>query len=1206
MLLEKPEMNNINPRIYDHDFVSLINNLNESIKEYYKISKHNIKETDNYILNFENYWESLQNLVGEASQNKSFDKIDEIYKNIIQTQNLINQLKNNSSSNENNLNLFFKDAKIIFKKMKLKRIENITNFRNSLSTKKNDSKNNNLNVRLSNSYGKNNSNMLNLQNMKQNIIKKLIYYLNQLKDYNEIIGKFSIKAKYNFINLQKMIFSVVNEFQENSINFKNNFNSYNQNSNYQLNLNRKKNDFDNIENIDKYEIKNKYENEISNLNNKIKQFEKILNENKINYLQGQKFEELKKKIELELITANINNNINFERENDFESMILNIIDINKNSSLEIKDLKADIIKKNEIIKNLKLNNNQLKHDLLDKDNILQEKEDEILTLNQDNRRYKQKYEESNKLIKNLNNVINSQKNENFNYKNKIFEYQSNNLYDSLNNNINNNNESIMELKNKIELLSKENFELKNELNNKKYNIAETPKSMANLGIERQFFENNSNDKNIDMMKYELELQKKNLLLNKKKYETEISSLSKKIQDLSKQLTSKMQEIIILQRENIKLKSLSQSNDLSNSDKVKTFQNNNININKLLEENKKSKEKIKNYNNTIIGLKQELQDLRKFTEENNYKSLENEQQINNLQNVLNEKDELINQYKEKIQSLRNNNLDNINSKNSDNNDEINKLKMLNNNLMNEIENKNIEISNLKNVNNQSQNNIINQYKNEINKLNNAFQKTKSMLKEKDSTIKKLSNNLRMLNTNNLQNINNNSPNENLNIKITELENYINELEMKNKSLSEEIIKKKNNINNDKNNDNGNLNDINLLNLKISSLEEENEYYKNKAEELQKQLKSVEMDKNKSSNIESENSIDKEFKNKMNEQLEIVKNEKMILENDIKKLNQEISNLNLLNEKLKKENNEEKNKNIQLIQENTFVNKKNKELLENSKLGNNVGNNADNDIANKLQKKEEELEGFKTFLVKLQKDLEATKDENDQYKSKINNLQKENSSIKNQLERLSITMPKELNALQIQLDEANKKNKQIMSGNLNNNKSMTERDKSKSKPNNKSMANNQLPIEKYDNILSQLNDANKEISELKNKNKELLFQLEEKEVKSAYSGYKTEDVNLSNYEEEFDLRKMANGARDKNRSEDINIDYPGIQGIKDKLVDLEFKYKNLVEQVKILIGNITFNQKIKPQVAQICQLLGYSPKTTSRILTSPKDKKKILGI
>ena len=89
-------------------------------------------------------------------------------------------------------------------------------------------------------------------------------------------------------------------------------------------------------------------------------------------------------------------------------------------------------------------------------------------------------------------------------------------------------------------------------------------------------------------------------------------------------------------------------------------------------------------------------------------------------------------------------------------------------------------------------------------------------------------------------------------------------------------------------------------------------------------------------------------------------------------------------------------------------------------------------------------------------------------------------------------------------------------------------------------------------------------------------------------------------------MANGARDKNRSEDINIDYPGIQGVKEKLKELEFKYSNLVEQIKILIGNIPVNQKIKPQIVQICQLLGYSPKTTGRIITSSKEKKKILGI
>ena len=239
--------------------------------------------------------------------------------------------------------------------------------------------------------------------------------------------------------------------------------------------------------------------------------------------------------------------------------------------------------------------------------------------------------------------------------------------------------------------------------------------------------------------------------------------------------------------------------------------------------------------------------------------------------------------------------------------------------------------------------------------------------------------------------------------------------------------------------------------------------------------------------------------------------------------------------------------------------------------------------------------------MQKELEKANDNVEGYKSKINALQKENSSMKKQLERLSESIPKELNALQIQLGEANKRN-QLGLYNNSGPKSVTDREKKKL--NNQNLT--EITPENYNNLLSKYNDASKEISDLKNKNKELQFQLEEKEVKSAYSGYRTEDVNISNYEEEFDLRKMANGAKDKNRSEDINIDYPGIQGVKDKLKELEFRYKNLVEQVKILIGNIAFNQKIKPQITQICQLLGYSPKTTGRILTSAKDKKKILGI
>ena len=86
-------------------------------------------------------------------------------------------------------------------------------------------------------------------------------------------------------------------------------------------------------------------------------------------------------------------------------------------------------------------------------------------------------------------------------------------------------------------------------------------------------------------------------------------------------------------------------------------------------------------------------------------------------------------------------------------------------------------------------------------------------------------------------------------------------------------------------------------------------------------------------------------------------------------------------------------------------------------------------------------------------------------------------------------------------------------------------------------------------------------MQKKVRDLQFKLEEKQVEKELSGYRTEDNNYSNFEEEFDLRKMINGARDKNRSEDINIDYPGIVGIKDKNRQLMQNMKMLEEQVKL---------------------------------------------
>ena len=144
-----------------------------------------------------------------------------------------------------------------------------------------------------------------------------------------------------------------------------------------------------------------------------------------------------------------------------------------------------------------------------------------------------------------------------------------------------------------------------------------------------------------------------------------------------------------------------------------------------------------------------------------------------------------------------------------------------------------------------------------------------------------------------------------------------------------------------------------------------------------------------------------------------------------------------------------------------------------------------------------------------------------------------------------------------------------------------------------------------LLNKLNDRETTISTLQKRVKELQFQLEEKQVEKEISGFRTEDCNFSNYEEEFDLKKMVNGARDKNRSEDINIDYPGIQGIKDKYKELLQNMNLLEEQVKILICNINCNNKIKPQITQICQLMRVPAKNIQLIIAG-KDKKRALGI
>ena len=133
---EKISSKYISTNVYDEEFIGLINGLNESIKEYVKVSKHNINETNNFLLLFENYWKDMENLLNEITPEELTEKINEIFIKINESQNLISQLQRNSKSNDTNLNLFFEDAKILFKKMKIKRSQNLNIFKRSISDKK--------------------------------------------------------------------------------------------------------------------------------------------------------------------------------------------------------------------------------------------------------------------------------------------------------------------------------------------------------------------------------------------------------------------------------------------------------------------------------------------------------------------------------------------------------------------------------------------------------------------------------------------------------------------------------------------------------------------------------------------------------------------------------------------------------------------------------------------------------------------------------------------------------------------------------------------------------------------------------------------------------------------------------------------------------------------------------------------------------------
>ena len=596
-----------------------------------------------------------------------------------------------------------------------------------------------------------------------------------------------------------------------------------------------------------------------------------------------------------------------------------------------------------------------------------------------------------------------------------------------------------------------------------------------------------------------------------------SNESNKFNNLQNSVKKEFENFFIFLKKNI-------GNNMKNM--LQNKSSNNLNENK---NNTRSKS-IKDNND------KEMEKLKKINEMSKKKIFELNNQLNFFRNKMKESEMHINNLTMKLknaeQTIMNNQNENMINDNSDFNNALNQ--------------KDMQILNLQKQLKVFQNNE-NAFNIQIDNLTNQFQEKLGQYEFKISQMS-----------------------ETINKQNNIIGNIQNELKMKNNEIATMKLSMQGQDNYDLSKN------IEILKMeikekesKINALSEELTNYQRKEDINQKQIEDMNNNIFKYENIikQKDELINNKYKDNKDALIIQLENEK--LKQQIEELKNANDNYLLQNQRIVNGNmNSYKMPEMQNQEYLQKINELNQEI-ENLKQNLSTLNESKMKLELDINKKNDELEGFKQVIFKLQNKLEKNNDEEEERKKRAITERNEHHTDYQTEENLR---------------DQNANNK-----NLN---------KSFEMPKD---SNTQL-INKF---LGQINEQEKKISILQNKNRELQFKLDEKQVEKDFSGYRTEDYNFSNYEEEFDLKKMVNGAREKNRSEDINIDYPGVQSVKDKYKELLQNMHLLEEQVKILICNISCSSKIKPQITQICQLMRIPAKNIQMIIAG-KDKKKMLGL
>ena len=1248
--------------VYDEEFVSLINSLSTSIKNYYSLTLNILKDLYNNSISIDNNLIYSKCLINEINYNTK-EKIKQLEEKIDSISNTKKIFEKNILLIHSNLNKFYNDSKLIFK--------NLKNIRNSkincaidLNKKMEKYGTNNSMINLKTSFDKNdllinqkdneryynnfsnslkndkplssiNFNRNKIFHMKGNSTEnnkrhklKSIYFNNNFTINGSKLNKHdSFKLKNKLIKK----FKHKKESQENNIPFKprtNNIQIGNLNHIFEFSpdITKTKSSYNNF-----------YINQNSNIN---------LNSNNINNINNNNLELSYKVIEFLSLLTNITKNNSKNNPNmqkmiqNFEKTKKNLFELSKKyieqnnlNDSKIYSGKSSSNSTNENVKNNKISKNEMQLILMN-NNI------ENITKGIE---YKELIEKINYLSNNVNKLEKQNKHLSKIYDNTKKELINNTLLLSKKNNqLNTMNKEKTQFISKINVLQKDNdalMELIQEKNKenpeketkKKENqntkeislIKQKDKIINDLKkkineLDKKCLERNNETKNLndkikelnDSLKYYKNVtNEKQNLIQQLQLENKNKTVNVKEQQNINNSIHNYKDLIFEQLEDVEILAKPKSfNNLLNIEEVNSFNflYKKININKIINNSADISELENKINELNSQLEKKDNDIRKYKNENSILKTLAKSNKNKEEN----EDENLHQFEEEIAQLKSENKNILNEKNILE-EKLNKLISDNKNFENQLNSKDSQIKNLENNIKELEEQLKESQLNNIQKIYNEQEQELNNDKIEEEEIKEKNNDSRNANAKK------NSIIEADTDKNSEVVNQLKE-ELKEKENLIEYLKieiqelKSKNEDNDDNFMDSSLKNSELTDKYNTALEEKVKFLSEKNEYYQKLYNE---DKIKLQNLES---INNQLKIE-NEQLKNKKINKEENEEEKKESKNDEENISYKKEKETEEKEEKEEKMYSLKNYNILCDKIYGELRWFLLV-----NKVDSLVKEKNKLNYDELIWVpKINIIDLDsyKELNKNLNENkkDDTEKHANNKIYKNEIHINREKEISFSNNYSFNNNSFELN----KNKQNNNNN-NSNNSLKRGGSFFSLGNNTNIVNEENNIdynklmEKYKLILEKLRKTEEKNNKLKKKNAELKEKIMKINKNNSQKITLSDDSNNfsncndvgklsiidNNFDGEGDIIGKLNNQKEREQEyfEELNIEIEAnknqLKVVKEIFKELEKKFETVKKICENLFSRLTLKKKEKEEFKVLLKVMDFSDEQIALIIDKRK--------